>query len=403
MWFPKTAQELSDAISNGVLPHEATSLDYKRQPPVAAKNVEMAIDVAAMSTDGGVLIVGVAEDRTAKTFSPTPFSLVGFKERISQVVDSHVREPIEFAVHELQLDTDATQGFAAVVVPASLRAPHMVETTGQYYGRQPGGNRVLGEADVARLYERRQRAEDAALRALDEAIALAPIDPEAGRADLYLVALPLVSDSGLRERAMAGEGDPPLVQDVHRACSALRFQDAWNPNFADIISGGIPSATIDGIALLNPPIQHADEERIDTYVSRLELADNGTIRYFHAALGDLARHDEFILRDNALAQTTAHFCKLAGTILERGDCFGTVEVLIAVLGAGGATSGQWLNGSYFHRPSGRQVVTTNNYRNHERVLASKLQDDPIDVAQSLVLKLLRTIRPQGFPDPLALA
>ena len=74
-----------------------------------------------MSTDGGVVIYGVEEDTAAKTFTATPFSLVGFKERISQVVDTRIREHIDFAVYELQLDTDPTQGFAVVVVPPSLR------------------------------------------------------------------------------------------------------------------------------------------------------------------------------------------------------------------------------------------------------------------------------------------
>ena len=152
MWIPKTAQELVEAISNGALPHEATAFEVKKQPPVAAKNLDMAVDVAAMSTDGGVIIYGVDEDRATDTFTPTPFTLAGFKERISEVVASNTREPVEFAVHELPLDGDPTQGFVAVVVPASLRAPHMVESKGQYhyYGRIPGGNRLLSQADVAR-------------------------------------------------------------------------------------------------------------------------------------------------------------------------------------------------------------------------------------------------------------
>lgn len=93
MWLPKTAKELEDALANGILPHEAASIEYKQQPPNPARNAEMAADVAAMSTDGGLLIYGVAEDRTAKTFRPTPFSLVGFTERISQVVETASASP----------------------------------------------------------------------------------------------------------------------------------------------------------------------------------------------------------------------------------------------------------------------------------------------------------------------
>jgi len=59
-------------------------------------------------------------------------------------------------------------------------------------------------------------------------------------------------------------------------------------------------------------------------------------------------------------------------------------------------------GNYFHVPSGKPMVTTNNYRQHERVPASKLVTEPTEVARSLTDKLLRSIRPAGWPDPLAL-
>ena len=191
------------------------------------------------------------------------------------------------------------------------------------------------------------------------------------------------------------------MSDVHEAFRAVRFKDPWDPNFADIGLGCVPSSTIDGIAITNPPVQHEGQEPLYSYVSRFELSDNGVCRYFHAALGDHAS-DQFILRDNPVAQMAAHFCMMAGTILERGGYFGAVEVLIAVLNAGGAISGEWLNGRYFPRASGKPVVPTDDYRHHVRVPASKLKDDPIEVAASLVSRLLRTIRPAGFPEPLGL-
>jgi hypothetical protein len=403
MWYPKTATELEEAVANGALPREPTAFEVKAQLPAQKANSEIAVDVAAMATDGGYIVYGVAEDKGAGTFESVPFDLQGVKERIGQVVESHTNEHIEFEVYELPLDDDPSRGYVVVEVPASGRAPHMVESKGhyRYYGRQPGGNRILSEVDVAKLYERRQRVEEAALKALGEAIAHAPIEPVEGRGDLHLVVVALVSDSGLRDRAMLGQGDPPLVQDVHAAYQSILFADRWDPNFGDIISGGIPSATLDGIAYLNPPIQHPGEPVINSWVSRFELLDNGTCRYFHAALADDAG-GQFILRDNAVAQLTAHFCVMAGRLLERGGYLGAVEVLIGVRGAGGAISGQWLNGNYFHRPSGKPVVPTDDYHDHVRVPASKLLSDPIDVTRSLTDRLLRTVRPGGFPDPLRL-
>ena len=268
MWHPKTAQELEDAITNGVLPHKATSIDYKKHPPVvAAKNADMAIDVGAMSTDGGVLVYGVLEDRAAKTFSSSPFNLVGFKERISQVVDTHVREHIEFAVYELQLDTDPTQGFAAVVVPASLRAPHMVEPKGQYYGRQPGGDPSWAKPKShvftsAAAGSRRRR-----LRLSTHPLLWLPSCPRRAVQISISWSCRWSLIPAFASRAMAGRGDPLLVQDVHAASQALRFQDEWSPSFGGIIDQCFPSVTLDGIALLNPPVETREETVVNTYVA----------------------------------------------------------------------------------------------------------------------------------------
>jgi hypothetical protein len=403
MWLPKTTKDLEEAIANGTLPREPTAFEVKAQlPATTAKNPDIAVDVAAMATDGGCIVYGVAEDKAAGTFTANPIPLQGVKEKIGQIVESHVQERIEFEVYELPLDNDPTRGYVVVEVPVSARAPHMVESKGryQYYGRQPGGNTILGEAEVARLYERRQRVEENALKALDEAIAYAPIYPTVDRADLHLVVVPLVSNSDLREKAMAGQGQPALVMDVNAALAAIRFDDPWDPKFNDVVVYGRPTTTLDGVALVNDPIEREGQEPNTDYVVRLELTDNGTCRYFHANLG-APWGDEFVLRDNPVAHLTAHFCVMAGNILERAGYMGAVEVLIAVTGAAGAVSGQWLNGVYFPRPSGKPAVPTNDYRNFVRVPASKLRSDPIELARSLTVKLLRTIRPEGFPDPLA--
>ena len=76
---------------------------------------------------------------------------------------------------------------------------------------------------------------------------------------------------------------------------------------------------------------------------------------------------------------------------------------IEVQGAGGSISGQWLNRTHFPRPTGPPVVPTDDYHHHVRVPASKLLSDPIDVARSLTDRLLRTVRPTGFPDALRLS
>ena len=62
MWSPRTAAEVFTAISDGSLPHEAASFEVKAQLSVKGKNSEIAVDVAAMATYGGVIIYGIEED-----------------------------------------------------------------------------------------------------------------------------------------------------------------------------------------------------------------------------------------------------------------------------------------------------------------------------------------------------
>ena len=96
-------------------------------------------------------------------------------------------------------------------VPASIRAPHMVESKGEhrFYGRVPGGNPPLSEAQVARIYGRRERVERETGRSVDEWVASSPCGQDSGRADLYVVVKPFLSDGELRERAL-GETNSSL-------------------------------------------------------------------------------------------------------------------------------------------------------------------------------------------------
>jgi hypothetical protein len=58
VWIPKTADELEEAVRGGDLTETGT-LDFKEKLPPKSKNVDLAIDIAAMTPDGGVLIYGV--------------------------------------------------------------------------------------------------------------------------------------------------------------------------------------------------------------------------------------------------------------------------------------------------------------------------------------------------------
>lgn len=72
MWVARTANELIAVLTDGTLPHESAAFEVKAQLPEPARNSDIPIDVAAMATDGGVIIYGVSENKTAVTFDSHP-------------------------------------------------------------------------------------------------------------------------------------------------------------------------------------------------------------------------------------------------------------------------------------------------------------------------------------------
>jgi hypothetical protein len=411
MWMPKTADELIQALGDGTLPHESAYYEYKQQLPHSTKNSDIAVDVSAMTVDGGVIIYGVAEDKAKVTFTPHPIDLAGLQDRISNTVVANVRERPAFDVRLLQLPVDATKGFVLVEVPASPRAPHMAEVNGEYrfYGRVPGGNTKLTESEVSRLYARRRVTEDLGREVVDAAIAAVPIQADPGvRGDLHVVLRPLLADNGVRLRAFDDDDGSGLAQAVTNSHNALRFKAQWAPEVADILSGGQRSPTLDGIVLTNYPTSGGDGSPLHDYYARLEVLDNGLTRYFRAAIAS----DETIfpgssqlryaIRDPAASQIIARLSHMTGSFLRKAQYQGLVDVYVAILGAQGAISAQWATrgGGMFPTPGGVPQVTTDDYRNEVRVSVDELADEPLAVSEKLLDRLLRTIRPNGMPNAL---
>jgi len=366
-----------------------------------------------MSTEGGLIIYGVREYKEMGTFAATPIELAGVRERIGEVVASHVHERVQLSVHELPLADDSTNGFVLVEVPASPRAPHMVQTKGhhRYYGRTPAGNVILDQTQVAHLYARRSTLELEAGNALDEAIAAFPRLPVASgtlRGDLYMVVHPLVSDSDLRERVFPDDAGPTMLQAVLGTQNDLRFETQWDPKFSDISNGARFQTIMDGFSMVNPSIDR-DGEQIDLYVSQIDVLDNGTVRYFRAALARQVAIQTtgqpavvFLIRDTAAAQHAAHVSLFAGRFLEAAGYHGMADVSLALTQIRTSYSWEWLTVNFPPR-NGYPMAPVDDYRQSVRLPAERLVEDPCGVAKELLERLLRTIRRPTFPDPWSIA
>lgn len=122
MWVPNTAAELEEAIANNALPPESATYEYKQQLPPTGKNTDIAIDVSAMTVEGGVIIYGVGENKQAASFFSAPIQLQGVVERISQTIESNLKERPDFLARPLPIDGKPGEGYVVVEVPASVRA-----------------------------------------------------------------------------------------------------------------------------------------------------------------------------------------------------------------------------------------------------------------------------------------
>lgn len=118
MRSPRTYEELRRALDDAA---ETSFVEYKRQLPERNKNHDIAIDVTAMSVDGGVIVYGVEEDQATRKFSLAPIDLAGVPERIANVVRDRAGGDVIFHVHTIDdpEPANAGKGYVVVDVPAS--------------------------------------------------------------------------------------------------------------------------------------------------------------------------------------------------------------------------------------------------------------------------------------------
>lgn len=165
LWWPKSEQELLAAIEAREL-RETRWLEAKRGAPRDGEAI--ASDVAGMANHGGVIIYGVDEDKDRIIVGVSPFPLADESERLVQAVSSRVHGWPYFDVQPMPTAGDPSVGYLVVVVPASARAPHLVEgqksrSSGRlnhrYWGRHGLVTEPLNGDEVELLFARRREVD----------------------------------------------------------------------------------------------------------------------------------------------------------------------------------------------------------------------------------------------------
>jgi hypothetical protein len=108
MWAPANASEIEAAVDREQL-GETPSFDAKEALPPRKKNIDLAIDICAMTPDGGQLLYGVGEDATKRPTVRKPIELVG-----SASASTRSRRPAS-----LSLRTSRSLGIRWTTIPAA--------------------------------------------------------------------------------------------------------------------------------------------------------------------------------------------------------------------------------------------------------------------------------------------
>lgn len=335
MWLPATADELEAAVAGGDL-EEGPALDGKRE--LDRDGWKLAVDVAAMTTDGGVIVVGLGEDEHGRLTVLNPQPLVNLEERVAAIVSSSLAEAPFIELRPLARG-DGT-GYLLIHVPMSARAPHQViakgKAEGRYYGRYGTTNRVLSEAEIARLYERRLRWQTNGRDELAKIRASPPRVIEAGRGYLQAFAYPVMPDLSMWDRARAAAGNRDQLRALLAAAARDAAPSVYKPHFADTFTwrhdGG------DVWALDTDP----DRERVEGYSGvRVEVDVSGQGQLLmaraaesnHRVAGGLP-----ILWEAVIVGNLAGFLAMMGRYFELAGYFGPVSIGVAVHGIEGAVT-----------------------------------------------------------------
>jgi hypothetical protein len=140
---------------------EAFDLEFKRElyGPTDSNKIALATDVAALAnTAGGLLVLGIEEDKQARALAAPGVALSDDEiTRILQIVGSGVVPLPVFDLLPIPNPSTASHGFIVIAVARDALAPHavIVNKGFRYPHRSGTTTRYLSEPEVASAYRER--------------------------------------------------------------------------------------------------------------------------------------------------------------------------------------------------------------------------------------------------------
>ncbi len=402
MWVPKSIDEITRALELGDL-EEHAQLDVKRALPAPKRGVDIAIDVAAMANDGGLILYGVEEDETGRPCRVHALhDLHLARERVDQVVQHALVGPPRIHIDLFPLKPGGDEGCLAVVVPASPEAPHMVLKQQRFYGRGEAGNRPLEAPEIDRLYARRARWGLDCYQLLEDALVRLPFGPIGVEGVLALVSHPVASEPGLLDRLRHdddGEVAGPrstIVPILAAAESRCLNRDGWVPGLSDIREWA-PSPGGGFRGMTHGP----DEEPCLRRYLSLQVDGDGTTTLLCGRGTKQVDGRGLLVAEQLIAILCAQVCAASGSLLSDGSYVGPVDVAVHVDGLRSAVSWERHGHDTGFLDDTRHPYGDDRYRAYRRVDVRQLVEDPIGVARDLILPLTRVTAGEQW-DPMGL-
>jgi hypothetical protein len=345
-----------------------------------------------MTVDGGVLLYGVGGPDPSRPTECTPLPLAGAAERIDQVAQSAVDEPPVIDIRIIESATDPALGYLCVVIPPSPRAPHMLVTDhdNRYWGRGATGNRVLTQAEIARLYERRERWELDRGALLDVAVANFPFSYDVEVTGAMVVVSQPVAPG--RELLRVAAGTDHIDDFVQTSVPAVA-------RHADVYPGQGTSALGQAHQLWRNGsdrwVLSRDRDPTSSYQAMLTLDATGGATYWHSPLINQVRDGTSYFMEQSATRAVYQLLATTKWLYSLARFYGPVDVCVAILGltrAAGATRANGWNDA--------PVYGAAEYRRHERIAGEELRDRPEDVTRRLLAPLFEAISVRGY-DPFA--
>lgn len=302
----------------------------------SAANLELAKDLASLSVDGGVYIVGVRNPGNhADDVVGTTDDLENLRSRIDQVAGSvRIQPPLIMQITPIPHPTDSERYVLIVTVPASSVAPHMVDE--KYWGRGATGKRPLPDVQVSRLFvERRGRRDDFRDRLEGMSTNLDPLPPEPRRyAHVYVMAKPDAAPMGPPLTGALGNNALQAVLD------SVSFNPAWSPSLQSLrYRLGHP----DGVAFAS--IDHDQVMEDEKNLLYLLVTDCGSVQLV-SGQGTRPYRDKIGISVNSIIEIVHQMLQVAGhlgsTYLHYG---GTWSIGVHVRGLKGHCPSQALTES----------------------------------------------------------